>query len=80
MNVVMLLVNLAFALAGPFVEDMFWVFEGSADAKEKSKGCFVENGADGFKALLSHIQTFEDFDNMQVIEAVGSTKLAYFLL
>jgi hypothetical protein len=70
--------------AGPFVEDMFWVFEGKTDdkaeAKEKSKGYFVENGAEGFKALLSHIQTFEGFDNMQVIEAVGSTKLAYFLV
>jgi hypothetical protein len=53
---------------GPFAEDMFWVFE----CKSPRKGCF--------KALLSHIQTFEGFDNMQLIEAVGSTKLAYFLV
>jgi hypothetical protein len=61
---------------GPFTEDMFWVFENAA----QTKGCFIENGANGLKQLLAHIQTFEGFDNLKVIEASGSTSVADFVL
>lgn len=61
---------------GPLVEDMFWVFENAA----QTKGCFIENGADGLSDLLKHIQTFEGFDNLQVVEASGSTRVAKFVV
>jgi hypothetical protein len=61
---------------GPFSEDMFWVFENAA----QTKGCFIENGAEGLKPLLSHIQTFKGFDNFKVIEASGSTRNAEFVV
>lgn len=61
---------------GLFSEDMFWVFENAA----QTKGCFVENGAEGLRDLLKHIQTFEGFNNLNVVEASGSTRNAEFIV
>ena len=54
---------------GPWAEDVFWLFLNV----DHSRGCAVPNGADGFPALLSRIQTLPDFNNEAVAQAMGST-------
>lgn len=61
---------------GPFNDDIFWLFTDSAG----KNGCAVPNYADGFAELLQHIQTFPNFDNEKVVQAMGSTEEAVWII
>lgn len=60
--------------AGPFVADLFWLIESSDGG-----GVIVPMGATGESELLKAMQLrLEAFDNMAVVEAMGSTDRAQF--
>jgi hypothetical protein len=62
--------------AGPFVTDLFWHIE---DAR--GQGPTVPMGAAGEQELLRAMQRrLEGFDNMAVIEAMGSAEEARFVV
>jgi hypothetical protein len=61
---------------GPWAEDVFWLFLNA----DRSKGCAVPNGADGFPALLERIQTLPGFNNEAVVQAMGSAENNQFLI
>ena len=58
---------------GPFVEDVFLVVH-SGDAR-----LVVPQGADGFGALLEHLQGWPGFDNGAVVAAMTCTEDASFI-
>ena len=59
---------------GPFVDDVFFLLVG-----RHGKGCCVPQGAPGSGPLLERLQALPDFDNDQVIAAMGSTANARFV-
>lgn len=59
---------------GPFVDDVFWLL--SSD----DGGCAVPSETEGAAALLHRLQQLPGFDNIAVIEAMGSTNNASFLV
>ena len=62
--------------AGPFSEDIFWVFTNA----DRSRGCVVPSGVDGFSDLMERIQKLAGFDNEAVIAAMTSTSDASFVV
>jgi hypothetical protein len=62
---------------GPFVADVFWGLHGP-DGKPQ---VVYPQGATGEGELLAEMQgRLADFDNRQLIEAMGSTRDAYFVI
>lgn len=62
--------------AGPFANDLFWVLERS----DGRKHC-VPMGSEGETELLTTMQhRLHGFDNMAVVDAMGSTENAEFLV
>lgn len=59
---------------GPFVDDVFFLLAGSG-----GKGVCVPQGAPGSEPLLERLQALPDFDNDQVIEAMGCSENARFV-
>ena len=63
--------------AGPFMTDLFWVLS----AREGSHDIVVPLGAKGEHELLKAMQRrLAGFDNLAVIEAIGSTDNASFVV
>jgi hypothetical protein len=58
--------------AGPWSEDLFWVLHG------RDGGCVVPQGASGADALLARLQELPGFNNLAVIQAMGSAEEARF--
>ena len=54
---------------GPFVDDVFFLLVGG-----DGKGCCVPQGAPGSDPLLERLQALPDFDNDQVIQAMGCSE------
>jgi hypothetical protein len=62
---------------GPFVADVFWGLHGP-DGKPQ---VVYPQGATGEEGLLAEMQRrLVDFDNRQLIEAMGSTRNAFFVI
>jgi hypothetical protein len=62
--------------AGPYSTDLFWHLEDDA-----GHGLIVPMGAEGEHDLLQAMQRrLDGFDNMAVVEAMGSTERARFLV
>lgn len=62
---------------GPFVADVFWGLHG----RNGEPRIVYPQGATGEEALLVEMQRrLADFDNRQLIEAMGSTRNAYFVI
>jgi hypothetical protein len=62
--------------AGPWGEDVFFVFEGTG-----GKGCAVPHDAAVRTKLLQAMQArFDGIDDRKVIEAMGSTSRATFII
>jgi hypothetical protein len=62
---------------GPFVADVFWGLHGP-DGKPQ---VVYPQGATGEEGLLAEMQRrLADFDNRQLIEAMGSTRNAFFVI
>lgn len=59
---------------GPFVEDVFWILHGN------DRGCVIPQGATNNEALLSRLQEIPGFNNEILIEAMGCTDNAGFLI
>src|SRR5688572_29049694 len=59
---------------GPFVDDVFFLLVGSNDA-----GVCVPQGAPGSEPLLERLQALPDFDNGEVIRAMGCSENARFV-
>ncbi|TDF42266.1 hypothetical protein EYS14_05410 [Alteromonadaceae bacterium M269] len=59
---------------GPFFDDAHWLLMN----KDKTKGVAISNDATGFNELLTKLQTLPNFDNQQVIIAMGCTDNATF--
>lgn len=69
-------VTIATTDAGPFVTDLFWLLEDS-----KGHRSTLPMGAAGEKEFLKAMQRrLEGFDNMTVVEAMGSTEVARFVV
>ncbi len=63
--------------AGPLAPDLFWVLAG----REKGRSLVVEMGQAGEHELLKAMQArLQGFDNMAVVEAMGTTQNASFLV
>ena len=62
--------------AGPFTADLFWLLE-----DKDGHGPTIPMGATGEGELLKDMQRrLEAFDNMMVVEAMGSTEMARFVV
>jgi hypothetical protein len=61
---------------GPYAEDFFWVLMST----DNSKGCVVSNGARGMESLLARLQRLPGFENKVMLEALGSTRNARFVV
>lgn len=62
--------------AGPITTDLFWHLENA-----QGEGLTVPMGVEGEHELLQAMQRrLEGFDNMAVVEAMGSTEIARFLV
>lgn len=59
---------------GPFVDDVFFLLVGG-----NGKGCCVPQGAPGSGPLLDRLQALPNFDNDQVIRAMGCSENARFV-
>jgi hypothetical protein len=59
---------------GPFVDDVFFLLAGS-----NGKGVCVPQGAPGSEPLLDRLQKLPNFDNEQVIAAMGCSNNARFV-
>ena len=59
---------------GPFFDDAHWLLMN----EDKTKGVAISNDATGFNELLTKLQTLPNFDNQQVIIAMGCTDNATF--
>lgn len=55
---------------GPFFDDLFWILIN----KDKSKGILISNDVKGFGDLLSKLQKLPNFNNEEVIKAMGCTE------
>ncbi len=63
--------------AGPLAPDLFWVLTG----REKGRSLVVEMGQAGEPELLKAMQArLQGFDNMAVIEAMGTSHNASFIV
>jgi hypothetical protein len=61
---------------GPYTDDVFWLLM----TRDQSRGCAVPGGAGGFTDLLPRLQALPGFDNAAVINAMGSTGNARFVV
>ena len=62
---------------GPFLPDVFWGLHGA----DKKPAVVYAQGATGEPALLEALQSrLNGFDNQKVIEAMGCTDNAFFLV
>lgn len=61
---------------GPYAADVFWLLMN----RDHVKGCAVANDAEGFRLLLERLQRLPGFDNAAVINAMGSTGNARFVV
>lgn len=62
--------------AAPFATDLFWLIE-----DQEGHGPTIPMGAEGEHELLKTMQRrLDDFDNMAVVEAMGSTENARFVV
>lgn len=60
--------------AGPFVSDLFWILDTA-----EGRSYMISMGSPGEAELLSTMQhRLHGFDNMAVVEAMGSTEVARF--
>jgi hypothetical protein len=70
-------VNVLTTDAGPFEVDLFWVLSD----RDGHRGPVVPMGADGEHEFLQAMQArLHGFDNMAVVEAMGSTSMSSFLV
>ena len=60
--------------SGPVGTDLWWILRGNG------KVVIIPGGATGEKEMLGKIQELPDFNNAEVIKAMGSTDNAEFLL
>jgi hypothetical protein len=60
---------------GPFEEDVIWMLLDSS----RGSGCAIPSGAKGMDRLLKKLQELPDFDNEQVVLAMGSVVDARFV-
>lgn len=73
----LMLVGIKTTDEGPFVADVFWGLHG-LDGKPR---VVYPQGATGEGMLLEEMQRrLADFDNRQLIEAMGSTRDAFFVI
>jgi hypothetical protein len=61
---------------GPMADDVFWLLMN----RDRSRACAISNDAEGFKPLLARLQALPGFDNAAVIQAMGSTVNARFIV
>ncbi len=66
-------VRIVTTAAGPFVPDVFWVFEAAGDAR-----LVIPQEAPGFDAALARLQQLPRFDNEAVIRAMTCTEAGEF--
>src|SRR5688572_6390310 len=59
---------------GPFVDDVYWMLIG-----DDGTGCAIPSSATGCDALLRRLQALPGFDNLAVVQAMGSTDNASFV-
>ena len=59
---------------GPYVEDVFWVLQVLETA------CIIPSSASGIDKLIERLQELPNFDNLRVIEAMGSAENNRFLV
>jgi|LGOV01.1.fsa_nt_gb hypothetical protein len=61
---------------GPYNEDVYFMLLGSMP----ENGCAIPQGAEGFDQLLERLQSLDNFDNKELIKAMGCTNNNRFVL